>query len=127
MSIVCLTTCNSVIEATYIKNNLENEGIESFLANEISATLLPGYNGIMNGGVHVMIDSSDVERAQKLVSLPNESTELVCPACSSNNIKISFSSNKFMRIFLIVFSLFTTTPFGNIKNKYSCKDCKAEF
>lgn len=127
MSIVCLTTCNSVIEATFIKNNLENEGIESFLTNEISSNLLPGYNGIMNGGVQVMVDLNDLEKAQKLISLSNESTELVCPVCSSNNIKISLGNNKIMRILLIVFSIFTVIPFGNIKSKYICNDCKTEF
>ena len=127
MSIIRLTICDSVIEANFLKNNLENEGIECFLTNEISSTLVPVYNGMMNAGIQVMINEEDLEKASKLIEQPDIEKPLVCPNCNSSNIKFGFGNRKGWKVLGVVLSLLVAIPFGNIKRYYYCKDCKTEF
>ena len=127
MSTIILTTCNSSFEATLIKGMLENNGIRCFLTNENFSNLLPIYNGMMGAGVQIMIDDSDLEKAQKLILSPSQEIKIECPFCNSSNIQFGLGSDKIKKIFVILISLFTLVPFGNIKNIYYCKDCKKEF
>lgn len=127
MPIVRLTTCDNVIEANFIKNNLENEGVECFLTNEISSTLLPGYTGIMNADIQVMIEDKDFERAILLIYKEINDNQILCTGCCSTNVTLSFGDRKILKYLLVFFSLFAFTPFGNIQRKYVCNDCKTEF
>ena len=86
MSIIRLTTCSNIIEANFIKNNLENEGIDCFLTNEIFSTLLPAYNGILSAGIQIMVEKKDFEKALKLISQPATESAIQCPVCKSTNI-----------------------------------------
>jgi hypothetical protein len=127
MAIIRLTTCDNLIEAYFIKNNLENEDIECFLTNEISSTLLPIYSRLLNAGVQVMINEKDLETALKLIEKPDLDKPVLCPDCSSANIKFGFGEKKGWKIPVVVLSLLIGIPFGNINRNYVCKDCKAEF
>jgi len=127
MSIIQFITCDNIIDANFIKNNLENENIECFLTNEISSTLLPGYTGMMNAGVQVMIDEKDVEKASVLINKLGDEKQIVCPACSSTNISYRFGKRRLNKYLLILISLFASTPVGKFKANYYCKDCNAEF
>ena len=127
MSIICLTTCDNVIEANFIKNNLENEDIQCFLANEISSTLLPGYSGMLNAGVKIMIEDSDFEKARLLINQSKCDAELKCPNCGSMNVSYGFGDRKVMKYIVVFFSLLLGICFGNVKKNLCCKDCKTEF
>jgi hypothetical protein len=127
MPTIKLTTCDNAIEANFIKNNLENEGIECFLTNEISSTLLPGFTGMLNAGVHIMINEEDFEKASALIKKPDSKKQITCPGCNSTNVSYSLGERKGLKILAVIFSLFAATPFGNIKRKYYCKDCRTEF
>ena len=127
MAIIRLTTCNNVIEANFLKNNLENENIECFLTNEISSTLLPGYNGILNAGIQIMINEKKLEKAYLLINDHFAVKPTLRPNCNSANTSFSLGKKRTLKILLVFFSLFAGTPFGNIRRKYYCKDCKTEF
>jgi len=127
MNIIRLTTCNSIIEANFIKNKLENEEIDCFLTNEISATLIPAYNGMLGAGIQVMIDEKDFENAEKIISQPALEKSLKCPNCESTNISFGMGQSKFKKYLLIALSLLIVIPLGNLKGNYQCKDCKHNF
>jgi len=127
MEVLRLTTCNSIIEATMIKNLLENEGIECFLTNENFTTLMPGFNGVMGSGIQIMVNNTDLDKANKIINLDQASEILKCPNCQSENITYGLGSNKIKKIFIIIMSLFAFTPFSNLKSTYYCKNCKIEF
>jgi len=55
----------NLFQAQMVKNLLENEGIESFLKDEIIARS-PIYRG--EGGVRVMISESDYDKARLIVN-----------------------------------------------------------
>jgi len=127
MAIINLITCDNVIEATFIKNNLENEGIQCFLTNEISSTLLPGYNRMFNAGIQIMINENDFEKAFELVPGSEIEKKIICPACNSTNISFRIGKSELKKYLLIALSLSVATPIGTIKENYYCKDCKTEF
>lgn len=127
MHSIILTTCNNSFEANLIKGKLENNGIRCFLTNEHFSELMPHYNGLMGAGVQVMIDENDLEKAQALISPKLKSEGVVCPTCNSSNVKFGLGSNKIKKIFVILISLLTWIPFGNIRNNYFCRECKTEF
>ncbi len=126
MAIINLTTCYNLIDASFIKNNLENEGVECFLTNEITSTLVPFYNGMMNAGIQIMINEEDYEKASLLINKPLENP-VICPNCNSTNIKFGFGKKKGLKILGVFLSVLVEIPFGNIKRNYYCKDCKTEF
>lgn len=126
MSIIRLATCYNVIEASFIKHTLENEGIDCFLTNELSSTLIPFSNGVMNAGIHVMIEETDLERASSITNKEIQET-VVCPNCHSTNIKFGYAQRKELKMFGVILSLLVMIPFSNIKRNYYCKNCKTEF
>ena len=126
MSIIRLMTCDNAIKANIIKGHLKNEGIEAFTTNENFTNLMPHYNRILNSGVQIMIFDTDYDKASEILKL-NIKEEHICPNCQSKNIKFSLGKNKIRKIFVIIFSLLTTTPFNNLKSVYKCKDCQTEF
>lgn len=132
MAVVTLTTCNTSFEANLIKGMLESNDIYCFLTNENFSTIMPMYNGMMGAGVQVMIDESDLERAQELIhanqeDVAGEENKIVCPNCNSANVQFGLGTNKVKKVLVVLMSLFTFIPFGNIRNSYYCKDCSTEF
>jgi len=127
MSIIRFTTCSSIIEANFIKNNLENEEIECFLTNEISSTLMPAYNGMLGAGIQIMIEEKDFEKAIQLIPKPESEKAIQCPNCNSTNITFGLGQSKFKKYFFIALSLLIIIPLGNLKGNYQCKDCKHNF
>jgi hypothetical protein len=55
-------------EAEMIRNILENEGIESFLNDEITGTLVPFYTSQGMGAVKVVVSNLDYEKAKLIVA-----------------------------------------------------------
>lgn len=127
MAIIRLTTCNNIIESNMMISLLQNEGIECFPTNENFTNLLPVYNGLLGSGIQIMIDEADEERALELISSQNKAKIIVCPNCSSENLKYGIGKKGFMKYMIILVSLLNAIPFNNIKNTCYCKDCKTEF
>jgi hypothetical protein len=127
MAIVRLTTCNNSFEAHLIKDKLQMEDIECFLTNENFSSLLPNFNGVLDSGVHVMIDEKDLDKAVKIIQQDSSPNEIKCPSCNSSQITYSLGKNVFSKLLVVLLSLFAWTPFSNIKRTYYCNECKTEF
>ncbi len=54
-------------EAEMVKNILENEGIESYIKDDIIGTLAPFYTSPGLGSVKLVVSSDDYEKARALV------------------------------------------------------------
>ncbi|MDT3739852.1 MAG: DUF2007 domain-containing protein [Candidatus Kapabacteria bacterium] len=127
MDTIILTTCNNAVEAYLIKGMLENNGIKCFLTNENISSLIPHYNGIMDAGVQIIINKSDIEQVNELLLSQTKESEIVCPCCGSLNVSFGLGTNKIKKFFVILISLLAWIPFGNLRNSYYCNECKAEF
>ena len=81
----------------------------------------------LGAGIQVMIEESDLEKAQKLISPESVANEIICPNCNSANVTFGFGYNKVKKWFIVILSLFYWVPFGNIRKNFRCEDCKTEF
>ncbi|WP_462248368.1 putative signal transducing protein [Ekhidna sp.] len=118
-----LITCKNSIEAQLIKNQLGNEGIESYLFNENFSNLMPYMHNIMGSGVQVAVLESDFAKAREILKLDGP---VRCPNCGSEKLLDNFArkENKFIA-FLI--ALFLAGPVGNLLGNFKCEDCNTEF
>lgn len=129
MKTIRLITCDNLSEAYLIKDRLINEGIDCFVTNENFTNLMPIYNGMMGAGIQIMVKEIDLDNARKIINdkLNPSKTNLTCPNCNSDQIKIGIGKNKNLILTNIFLTILTAIPFGNIKPKYFCKSCQQEF
>jgi Zn finger protein HypA/HybF involved in hydrogenase expression len=128
MSQVKLITCGDTWEAHIIKDKLQNEGIRCFLTNQNFTNLMPHFNGVMGAGIQVFVREVDLENARQLIrdKLEPENEEIICPHCRSKDIKLGLGKLKGLKIFNVIIALLCVLPFGNLKPKYFCNQCKEE-
>ncbi len=124
-----LTTVRTSVEATLLQHVLEMEGIESFVTNEHSGTLLPHLFGMLGHGIQVMVTEDDYEMAKALLIRKQKEYETGrCPKCGSPNIAFGMKGKRRRGERLLIWlSLIVAIPMGNIRNKYYCKDCGVDF
>jgi hypothetical protein len=124
-----LTTVSNSIEATFLQHALDMEGIDSFITNEHTGTMLPHFYGMLGHGIQIMVRETDYEKAKEILAAQrNEKQTRTCPNCGSSEIGFGMKGKK--RVgdrLLILLSLIVAVPMGNIKNKYYCKDCGEDF
>lgn len=70
--IIIFDTYTTLPEAHHIKDMLEQNGIECFIANECFAQLYPLYGNSAVGGVQLHIFERDREKAAEIVRTFNE-------------------------------------------------------
>ena len=123
-----LITSDTLTEAYFIKNRLNNEGIDCFLTNKYFTTLSPNYFNVLGSGVQVFVMESDYEKSRELVKdkLEPENVEKVCLFCGSTVISIGFGKHRRLKIFNVLLAFLICIPIGNIRVRYYCKTCKEE-
>jgi hypothetical protein len=67
MEPVVLITCQDAIEANIFKGVLENAGLECYLSGENFSAVMPTNIGAFGGGVQVLVDENDFEKAKLLI------------------------------------------------------------
>jgi len=87
---------------------------------------MPFYNGLMGAGVQVMIEDIDLKKSQELLVSSSKEDSIVCPNCNSSDIQFGLGKNKIKKIILVLISLLSWIPFGNIKKTYYCGNCRTE-
>jgi len=125
---ICLITCENITEAYFIKDRLNNEGVECFLTNQNFTNLMPVYNNMLGSGIQIFVMDSDYEKSRELIKdkLDPEKVELICPNCGSNQISLGLGKHKILKAFNIFLAILILIPLGNIKPKYFCNKCKKE-
>ena len=121
-------TCDNHAEAHIMQGRLENEGIDCFLTNENSTTILPQFNNMMGSGIQLIVREEDFEKARIILKdiIEPDNEALICPNCGSTNIGLGLGKGKFIKLFNILITVLMAIPMGNLKPKYYCKDCKTE-
>lgn len=120
------------VEANIIFNKLQSNGIHCFLTNEHTSTML-WHLSIAHGGVNVIMDSKDFEKAELILQndpAPIEDVEYTktrCPQCGSNNIKFGSQSEVGINWFQLIFGLLMAGPAPVLKKAYHCFNCGNNF
>ncbi len=126
MKTVILTSCNNSVEAKLIQGNLANEGINSFTSNENFSSLYPNMNGAMGSGIQIFVNEADAERALKVINANDRTVH--CTTCQSEDVNQIVSKNILKSVAILIWSFFVSgSAFGNVKQKYHCNNCGADF
>ena len=122
---VKLITCDNITEAYFIKNRLNNEGIDCFLTNENFTGLMPNYFNIMGSGIQIYVIESDYEKSSELLKDKIEPVNIdkICPVCGSNEIRMRLGRHKVLKIFYILLAIVVAVPIGKLKVQYYCNKC----
>jgi len=119
-------------EALIIKGRLESDGIEVFLADNLTIDTDPLISNAI-GGVKLKVLTEDVEKAREILnsisqySLDDEGEKIECPNCKSEKVDY-FSNIKGTKSFLsfLVSFVFYVLPIYS-KREYRCEECKTRF
>lgn len=119
-------------EAQIIKGKLESEGIQVFLADNLTIDTDPLVSQAI-GGVKLKVYTQDVLKAQHILSaiekyaIDDQGNIISCPECDSDTVSLfsTISTFKSFFAFLIGF-LFGTLPF-HARYKYQCENCNTQF
>jgi hypothetical protein len=103
-----------------LKSRLEDEGIEVFVLEEFTSSIIPVMTGFQ---VNLQVKSVDFEVAKsiyldQLQTLPKD----VCPKCESENIvkkEAALNKNWFTAILGLVFLI----PVRTARHKWECQNC----
>ena len=123
-----LITCNNVGEAYLIKGRLNNEGIECFLTNQHFTNLMPIYNNMLGSGIQIMVSMEQYDKARQIIKekLQPDNSELACPHCGSREIGLGLGEGRGLKIANILMAIIVALPFGNLRPKFWCKECKQD-
>lgn len=128
MRFVTVRTVDNSYQAHFIKNMLEDEGIDCIVTNENFTTLMPYLNGILGSGIQILVDKNDVEKAIQVIESKVSKNVQVCPFCNSKNIRYGLGTkHKLKKIIAIIISLVVGSTFRHIQQTYFCSECKLEF
>lgn len=120
--LVHLTSLYDVMEANLLKSKLESEGIKCFIFDENTVNVNPLYSAAV-GGVRIMVSNIDANEALIILEgfKPGSAGILLCPECSSDNIKVSQKlSNYLIALFQMAFA---GPGSAALKPKCTCNDC----
>lgn len=119
-------------EAMIIKGRLESEGIEVFLADNLTIDTDPLVSQAI-GGVKLKVlsyqafEAKEILNAIKHYSVDDVGQAIHCPNCNSIHIELFSTIKNFKALVaFIVGILFSALPFYT-RHKYRCELCKTEF
>lgn len=119
-------------EAQIIKGRLESDGIDVFLADNLTIDTDPLISNAI-GGVKLKVRSTQVVEARQILdsiqpyALDDNGNALKCPNCQSTHIELFSTIKDLKSFFWFIFGfLFSSLPFYT-KHNYKCEVCGTEF
>lgn len=128
MEFIAIDAFNNYVEANIILGRLQEEGIECWLKDENTSTIMPIWNQA-TGGIRMMVAKTDVERALELLDqFRNEKKEkLSCPFCNSSNIELVSTPRKATNWLSAIITFSLGDYAMAVEKQYHCFNCKKEF
>ena len=119
-------------EAMITKGRLEADGIEVFMADNLTIDTDPMVSNAI-GGVKLFVRTEHAGKANAILAeisryaLDNSGDNIVCPECGQNKVDLMSSVREGKSFFAFMFSfLLGALPFYT-KYKYHCSNCGNEF
>ncbi|WP_396602767.1 DUF2007 domain-containing protein [Algibacter sp. R77976] len=119
-------------EAQIIKGRLEAEGIQVFLADNLTIDTDPLVSNAI-GGVKLKVLSEDTLKAKRILqsiakySTDDEGKPIECPNCNKTQVELFSTITNLKSFVAFLFGFLSgTLPFYT-KDKYRCNSCKTEF
>lgn len=128
MDFIPVAAYNNYVEANIILGRLQEEGIDCWLMDENTSTIMPVFTQAI-GGIKLMVPEADVEKAKELINqfILEKKQSFICPFCKSSNIEFVSTPRKAVN-WLGALSTFLLGDYAMAVEKvYHCFDCKKEF
>lgn len=126
METVIVRTFDSAISAHIISDKLNNAGVENFILDENTSTIIPIWN-LATGGIKIGVKKTDEEKAlQALFEIDEEYRKTaVCPKCNASEIILvpKKSAGNFL-ITILTWAFSNHAVSG--ENVYHCNACGYE-
>ncbi len=119
-------------EAQIAKGRLEADGIDVFLADNLTIDTDPLVSNAI-GGVKLKVNFKDEWKARdilksiKAYSIDDNGQTIKCPNCNQQHIELFSTITSFKSLLAFLFGLLSGTLPFHTRYKYICDDCKTEF
>ena len=134
--IVTLYSYYDPMLAHIVRGRLQANGIECYVADELSAGIRP-YLIIAMGGVSLRVFKKDEARCREILATDNETTgtdqlepdsetSRICPFCGSHNVRYGAATEPVFHLSSLIVSLFFRLPVY-FRNAWHCFNCYRDF
>jgi hypothetical protein len=128
MNFISVQSFNNYIDAHIVLGRLKDEGIDCWLKNEATTTIIPIWTNAL-GGIQLMVKHEQLQRAGSVLKrMAEEKKEnRLCPRCFSHNVEyintIRKPVNWLSAVITFILGDFAMMP----EQRYHCFHCGAEF
>lgn len=128
MSFISVQSFSNYIDAHIVLGRLQNEGIDCWLKNEATTTIMPIWTTAI-GGIQLMVKKEQMGKAGDLLQkiAEEKKTNRVCPKCFSHNIEYINTMRKPVNWLSAVITFFLGDLALMPNQQYHCFHCGAEF
>lgn len=128
MSFISVQSFSNYIDAHIVLGRLKDEGIECWLKNEATTTLIPVWTMAI-GGIQLMVKQEQMLKAGNVLQKIAEEKKAaaVCPNCFSHNIEYINTMRKPVNWLSAVITFFLGDLALMPEQRYHCFHCGAEF
>ncbi len=112
-------------EADFLCVQLASCGIEAYIPDQYTASVLP-LHGSALGGIRIQVEESDLERATAVLrdlSDVTETEKTKCPECDSDKIE----SKRVSWQFAVIIVLLVGIPLLWLRKEFTCCSCGHRF
>lgn len=123
-------------EAQIIKGRLEADGIQVFLADNLTIDTDPLVSNAI-GGVKLKVLSEDTLKAKHILnciakySMDDNGKPITCPNCHKEEVELFSTITNLKSLFAFIVALIANLLINALpiytKHKYRCNNCKTEF
>jgi predicted RNA-binding Zn-ribbon protein involved in translation (DUF1610 family) len=128
MSYAVLESFTNYVDAHIILGRLQEEGIDCWLKNENTTTIMPIWTTAI-GGIQLMVNQTQFERASTLLAniIAEKRKNVLCPKCGSNEVEFINTMRKPVN-WLSAAATFFLGDFAVMpEQRYHCFHCGEEW
>ena len=128
MEFVILKSFTNYIDAHILLGRMQEEGIDCWLKNEDTTTIMPIWTNAL-GGIQLMVDSDQAQKATRLLKEFEDERrmKIICPKCGSKNVEYINTMRKPVNWLSAAVTFFLGDVALMPEQRYHCFNCSNEF
>lgn len=128
MSFIPVRSFTNYIDAHILLGRLKDEGLNCWLRNEATTTIIPIWTTAL-GGIEVMVAQKELQKAQHVLTKIAEEKKVsrICPQCFSHDVEYINTMRKPVNWLSAAITFFLGDFAIMPEQRYHCFHCSAEF
>jgi len=128
MSFVAIQSFTNYIDAHIVLGCLKEAGVDCWLKNEATATLIPVWTTAI-GGIELMVAKDQLQKAGYMLQKMADEKKFnrLCPSCYSHNVEYINTMRKPLNWLSAVVTFFLANFALMPEQRYRCFHCGEEF